>query len=98
LLRRNIQFEENQISYKKPASKNNLQTLIPKPPKPWTPNTACQPHPPFSAGLNIVDWRHRKKKKHGLVLSIFCKETDRQIKQRKTEDGILMHLVSRRHG
>jgi hypothetical protein len=59
LLRRNIQFEENMQQKPDQLKKTNKQKQSANPNSKATktvdPNTACQPHPPFSAGLNIVD-------------------------------------------
>jgi hypothetical protein len=59
LLRRNIQFEENMQQKSDQLKKTNKQKQSENPnsksTKTLDPNTACQPHPPFSAGLNIVD-------------------------------------------
>jgi hypothetical protein len=57
LLRRNIQFEENMQQKSDQLKKTNKQKINSnsKATKTLDPNTTCQPHPPFSAGLNIVD-------------------------------------------
>jgi hypothetical protein len=59
LLRRNIQFEENMQQKTDQLKKTNKQKQSANPDSKATktldPNTACQPHPPFSARLNIVD-------------------------------------------
>jgi len=59
LFRRNIQFEENMQQKSDQLKETNKQKQSANPDSKATktldPNTACQPHPPSSAGLNIVD-------------------------------------------